>query len=110
MLKLPTLIALAAAACFSAPAQTASDDSWPNYGGDPGGTRYSTAKQIDRTNVAKLQLAWTYRTSALPHDEDLDKAAFEATPILLDRKLFLSTPYDHVIALDAVSGKKNLGI
>jgi len=88
-------------------AQSTSDAGWPNYGNDPGGTRYSTAKQIDRGNVAQLQVAWTYRTGALPYDEELDKkAAFEATPILVDGKLFLSTPYDHVIALNAVTGLK----
>jgi quinoprotein glucose dehydrogenase len=88
-------------------AQSAPDAGWPNYGNDPGGTRYSSAKQIDRGNVAQLQVAWTYRTGALPYDEDLDKkAAFEATPILIDGKLFLSTPYDHVIALNATSGVK----
>ena len=88
-------------------AQTAPDAGWANYGNDPGGTRYSTAKQIDRGNVAQLMVAWTYRTGALPYDEDLDKkAAFEATPILIDGKLFLSTPYDHVIALNAVTGAK----
>jgi quinoprotein glucose dehydrogenase len=88
-------------------AQTAPDAGWPNYGNDPGGTRYSPAKQIDRGNVAQLQVAWTYRTGALPYDEELDKkAAFEATPILVDGKLFLSTPYDHVMALNAVSGVK----
>jgi quinoprotein glucose dehydrogenase len=88
-------------------AQMAPDAGWENYGNDPGGTRYSTAKQIDRGNVAQLMVAWTYRTGALPYDEDLDKkAAFEATPILIDGKLFLSTPYDHVIALNAVTGAK----
>jgi len=88
-------------------AQTAPDAGWPNYGNDPGGTRYSTAKQIDRGNVAQLRVAWTYRTGALPYDEDLDKKeAFEATPILIDGKLFLSTPYDHVIALNAENGAK----
>ena len=80
---------------------------WPNYGNDGGGTRYSSASQIDRTNVAQLKAAWTYRTGALPHDEELDKkAAFEATPILVDGKLFLSTPYDHVIALNPETGAK----
>jgi quinoprotein glucose dehydrogenase len=88
-------------------AQTAPDAGWPNYGNDPGGTRYSPAKQVDRGNVAQLQVAWTYRTGALPYDQELDKkAAFEATPILVDGKLFLSTPYDHVVALNAVSGVK----
>jgi quinoprotein glucose dehydrogenase len=88
-------------------AQAVPDAGWPTYSNDPGGTRYSPAKQIDRGNVSQLQVAWTYRTGALPHDEELDKkAAFEATPILVGGKLFLSTPYDHVIALNAVSGTK----
>jgi quinoprotein glucose dehydrogenase len=90
-----------------AKAQSAPDAGWPNYGNDAGGTRYSPARQIDRGNVAQLRVAWTYRTGALPFDDDLDKkAAFEATPILVEGKLFLSTPYDHVIALNAVTGAK----
>jgi quinoprotein glucose dehydrogenase len=80
---------------------------WPNYGNDGGGTRYSLAAQIDRNNVAQLKVAWTVRTGAFPHDPELDKkAAFEATPILIDGKLFLSTPYDHVIALNPETGAK----
>ena len=88
-------------------AQAKPDASWPNYGNDGGGTRYSPATQIDRTNVTQLKVAWTYRTGALPRDPELDKkAAFEATPILVDGKLFLSTPYDHVIALNPETGAK----
>jgi quinoprotein glucose dehydrogenase len=88
-------------------AQSAPDGGWPNYGNDAGGARYSAASQINRENVAQLKLAWTYRTGAMDLDTELNhKAAFEATPILVDGKLFLSTPYDHVIALNPVSGKK----
>jgi quinoprotein glucose dehydrogenase len=88
-------------------AQSASDAGWPNYGNDAGGARYSSASQINRENVAQLKLAWTYRTGAMDLDTELNhKAALEATPILVDGKLFLSTPYDHVIALNPVSGKK----
>ncbi|MGA2098825.1 MAG: PQQ-binding-like beta-propeller repeat protein, partial [Candidatus Acidiferrum sp.] len=101
------LLTLVASWPAFASGQTSPDTGWPNYGNDPGGTRYSPAKQIDRGNVAQLQVAWTYHTGALPNDEDLDKkAAFEATPILIEGKLFLSTPYDHVIALSAVTGAK----
>jgi len=83
------------------------DHGWPNYGNDPGGIRYSPAQQINRSNVTQLKVAWTFRTGALPHDEELDhKAAFEATPILVSGKLFLSTPYDHVIALNPADGTK----
>jgi quinoprotein glucose dehydrogenase len=89
-------------------AQSIPESSWPTYANDPGGTRYSPLQQINRGNVAQLRVAWTYRTGALPHDpEELDhKAAFEATPILVDGKLFLSTPYDHVIALNPETGAK----
>lgn len=100
-------MALLATAPTRCRAQAAADSAWPTYGSDPGGTRYSTAKQIDRENVTRLQVRWTYRTGAFPHDEDLDhKAAFEATPILVEGKLFLSTPYDQVIALNPITGAK----
>lgn len=91
-----------------AQAQSTPDAGWPNYGNDAGGGRYSTASQIDRGNVTRLTVAWTYRTGAMDRlDTELNhKAAFETTPILVDGKLFLSTPYDHVIALDPVTGKK----
>jgi quinoprotein glucose dehydrogenase len=86
-------------------ASTQSSSEWPNYGNDAGGTRYSAARQIDRTNVAGLQLAWTYRTGAISSGaKSKDKAAFEATPILVENRLFLSTPYNQVIALNPESG------
>jgi quinoprotein glucose dehydrogenase len=90
-----------------AQAQSTADSGWPNYGNDAGGSRYSPLTQINRDNVAQLKVAWTYRTGALDVQRELNqKAAFEATPILVDGKLFLSTPYDHVIALDPISGAK----
>src|SRR6202040_3778097 len=90
-----------------ASAQPDADSQWPHYGNDAGGARYSPAAQIDRSNVAQLQVAWTFRTGALGRSAPLDrKAAFEATPILVEGKLFLSTPYNHVIALDPRTGAR----
>jgi quinoprotein glucose dehydrogenase len=90
-----------------ASAQPDGGSEWPHYGNDAGGARYSPAAQIDRTNVAQLQVAWTFRTGALGQSAPLDrKAAFEATPILVEGKLFLSTPYNHVIALDPRTGAR----
>jgi len=83
------------------------DTGWPSYGSDPGGMRYSSAHQIDRANVNQLHLAWTYRTGAMDEKTELvRKAAFEATPILIENRLFLSTPYNHVLALDPQTGAK----
>jgi quinoprotein glucose dehydrogenase len=84
------------------------DSGWPSYGHDPRGTRYSAAAQINRDNVAQLKVAWTYRTGALDGiaGELKEHAAFEATPILVEGTLYLSTPFDHVIALEPETGKK----
>ena len=99
-------VAMLRLACV-AYAQSVADSGWPNYGNDEGGGRYSTASQIHRGNIGQLRVAWTYRTGALDVPRELNhKATFEATPILVDGKLFLSTPYDHVIALDPRSGGK----
>jgi hypothetical protein len=35
---------------------------WRNYGGSPDGSQYSALRQINRSNVKDLQVAWTYRT------------------------------------------------
>src|ERR1700739_3027850 len=101
-----TLTAMAMCCWTSfAVAQSAPDTWWPNYGNDAGGTRYSAARQIDRSNVAQPQAPWTYRTGAMEQQTEMvRKAAFEATPILVDNKLFLSTPYNRVIALNAQDG------
>jgi len=40
----------------------------------------------------------------------IGKAAFEATPILVDGKLYFTTPYDKVFALDAGTGAKIWGV
>jgi quinoprotein glucose dehydrogenase len=83
----------------------AANDDWSAYGRDAGGTRYSPLKQITRENVAKLKVAWTYHTGALKPETKLnEKAAFEATPILIDGVLYLSAPFDQVIALDPETG------
>ncbi|MBZ5601411.1 MAG: pyrroloquinoline quinone-dependent dehydrogenase [Acidobacteriia bacterium] len=85
----------------------AADGNWTNYGNDPGGTRHSSLNQINRENVSKLKPAWEYHTGALkPDTHNNKKAAFEATPILVDGTLYLSTPYDVVIALDPATGKE----
>lgn len=80
---------------------------WPAYGGDPGGARYSSLKQINASNVHSLKTAWTFRTGELKTYQGtsaIEKAAFEATPILSDNTLYFSTPSSRVFAIDAVTG------
>jgi quinoprotein glucose dehydrogenase len=83
----------------------AADNGWSAYGRDAGGTRFSPLKQITRDNVARLKVAWTYHTGALQPETRLNqKAAFEATPILVEGILYLTTPFNQVIALDPATG------
>ncbi len=78
---------------------------WPSYGNDAGGTRYSPLSQIARENVSRLRVAWTYRTEEVGGASPWSHTAFEATLLMVDGTLFLSTPYNRVIALDPETGK-----
>jgi quinoprotein glucose dehydrogenase len=82
---------------------------WSYYGQDPGGKRYSALQQVNDKNVSRLTPAWTFRTRELATYAGTgapDKAAFEATPILIGRILFFSTPSDRVFAIDAATGQQ----
>jgi len=75
---------------------------WPHYGNSLKGQRYAPAAQIDRFNVAKLEVAWIYHTGEL--NRDADTSAFEATPIKIRDTLYLCSPHNVVIALNAETG------
>jgi len=92
-------------AAIAAPAMSAPDAGWPAYGGDAGGTRYSPLNEITPANVADLKVAWTFRTGELGNGvKDWKRSAFEATPILYNGALYLTTSSTDVIAIDAASG------
>src|SRR6266540_1613445 len=92
MMYRPLPLALLAASAFGQ-----SPVEWPVYGGNSESTRYSPLKQIDRTNVALLQIAWTFDTGA--------RGALQTSPIVVNGTLYGNTPDGHVIALNAATGK-----
>jgi membrane-bound PQQ-dependent dehydrogenase (glucose/quinate/shikimate family) len=82
---------------------------WRFYGGDAGGTRFSSLKQINRQNVSALKRAWTYHTGEVNPRNKTDRyhvVPFETTPLVVDGMLYLSTPSNRVVALDAETGKE----
>ncbi len=90
----------------AASAAPAPDVGWSAYGGDAGGTRYSTAAQITPANIDRLEVAWTFRTGELGQGvKDWSRSAFEATPILHDGTLYLTTSSTDVVAVNAITGK-----
>ena len=83
---------------------------WRNYGNDPGGQRYARINQITPENINRLKVAWTFRTGEyeLYKDDDYlsNRAAFEATPLVIKGTIYFPSPSNQVFALDATDGKK----
>src|SRR5437763_11906690 len=78
---------------------------WGYYGGDPGGTRFSRIDSVTSSNVIRLQKIWEYHTGALQPATALNhKAAFECTPVLVNGTLYVTTPFNRIIALDPATG------
>nr|WP_255714072.1 pyrroloquinoline quinone-dependent dehydrogenase [Pelagibacterium xiamenense] len=90
-----------------APLATAeTGDAWPAYGGTYHGTRYSPLDQITTENVANLERVWEFRTGDLP-PEDQDVAwSPETTPLKVGDDLFMCTPTNVMIAVDARTGRE----
>ena len=104
-LYIPFLLAVLLSIGVFAKTNSSADGDWPAYGRDSGGSRYSPLNEINRSNVTSLKIAWTYRTGAVDvKGRSASNAAFEATPIVVDGTLYLSTPFNRVIALDPVTG------
>jgi quinoprotein glucose dehydrogenase len=78
---------------------------WPFYGGDQAGTKWSRAADINRQNVSTLEVAWTWKPAEKPLPEfRTQPGSFENTPLMIDNVLYISTPYNRVVALDAEDG------
>ena len=104
---LSLLVIFCAATISLSSAQSSSDTEWPTYGNDPGGMRYSPLSQINRDNVSTLKVAWTFHTGDISDGHgDSRRSGFETTPILVDGALYLTTPFNRIIALDPESGKQ----
>jgi quinoprotein glucose dehydrogenase len=79
---------------------------WPAYGRTNAGQRYAPLTQITAQNVGKLDVAWTFHTGDMRHEGDPPETTFEVTPLKIGERLYICTPHQHVIALDATSGQK----
>jgi alcohol dehydrogenase (cytochrome c) len=73
-----------------------SPNGWLMYGRDYGAHRYSALSEIDRSNVKRLHLAWS---RSLGQNDSL-----EATPIVNDDTIYVTTGRDAVFAFDAKTG------
>ncbi|HEY8571624.1 membrane-bound PQQ-dependent dehydrogenase, glucose/quinate/shikimate family [Phenylobacterium sp.] len=75
---------------------------WRYYGRDAGGSRFAPIEQINAGNVENLKVAWTFRTGEKPNRGNED----QNTPMQIGDTVYVCTPTNVVIALDADTGKQ----
>lgn len=73
-------------------------EDWPSYGRDLSSQRFSSATQVNTNNVKDLVEAWVYKSGVV--------GSFQTTPIVQNGVMYLSLPFNHVVALDAKTGKQ----
>jgi quinoprotein glucose dehydrogenase len=75
--------------------------------GTPEGDHFGPLLDISPDNVHQLRAAWVYRTGDVAATAgDTSATSFQATPIMVDGTLYVSTPFNRVIALDAETGRE----
>ncbi len=82
----------------SAKISKASLTEWPSFGRNYYNQRFSPATQINRDTVKNLAVAWQYKTGV--------KASFQTTPIVVEGVMYVSLPFNGVIAVDARTGRE----
>ena len=95
MKKAVLFIALASTLVLVA-ADKRSFDTWESYGGGPDSSQYSSLKQINKSNVKQLQMAWSY---------PIGGGALTFGPIVVGRTMYV-TKSGSIVALDAATGKE----
>lgn len=71
---------------------------WLHTNGDYGQTRFYPGTQINTGNVRKLRPEFTFQTEV--------RESMETAPIVVDGIMYMTTSYNHVYALDAVTGRE----
>jgi quinoprotein glucose dehydrogenase len=103
-LSLAAAMLLAASLALPQSANKKEAIEWSAYGGNPEDSRYSPLKEINRSNVSKLQVAWTYDAGGSAAGGR--GGGLESTPLEAGGLVFGNTPGGKVFAVDAATGKE----
>ena len=79
---------------------------WHQYGRTQYGQRYSPLDQINTENVSTLKVAWQYQTGDVKLPDDVGETTYQVTPLKIGDTLYMCTPHNWAIALDAGTGKE----
>ncbi len=80
---------------------------WRHYASDAASSKYSSANQITRANVSRLEVAWRWSTP----DNEIVKTnparpyGYQDTPLLVNGVLYTTTSLGIVAALDPIAGR-----
>ena len=99
-----TIALVTAAVLLGAQAQPQVMIEWAHQGSEQSQSKYSAAADITPSNVNRLQLAWQWRPNERPLPNGTQPGNFQATPIMVDNVLYLSTSFNRVVALNAQTG------
>jgi quinoprotein glucose dehydrogenase len=104
-MKRARTLAIAAAAVFFGISADRAPVEWAVWGGDQGGGHYSALTGITRSNVTRLRQAWIWKTGEAELKEyGTRPGMFENTPLMIDNVMYVTTPYNRVVALDPEKG------
>jgi quinoprotein glucose dehydrogenase len=93
-----SIVALGGIAALGFAAEERSYTGWSDYLGGPDSAQYSGLKQINKSNVSQLQVAWTYPTG--------DKNSYDFNPVIVDGVMFVQAKSNSIVALDAATGRE----
>ncbi len=79
---------------------------WEAYGNTSGGSRFAALDQINLDNVNDLKVAWEYHTGDTPISPGANGAEDQETPLQVGDRVFVCTPHNNVISIDADTGKE----
>ncbi len=82
------------------------DGDWHQYGRTPYGQRYSPLTQVNVENVSQLKEAWRYQTGDVKLPDDVGETTYQVTPLKIGNTLYICTPHNWAIAIDAATGKE----
>jgi len=106
--KLSQAFAIFSTVLFLNTAQSQNYD-WMHYGNDPGHTKYAPLDQINRENVADLEVNWIWESidnQAVAERPQHVPSGFKATPITRNGTIYVSTPLGFIAAIDAQTGQQ----
>ena len=80
---------------------------WPSWGRDPGGQRFSPIGQINKNNAGELRRAWVHHTGEISDGtRNPTRTAYECTPLMAGGLLYVTTPYNRLLALNPETGQE----